>query len=84
MGLKSLEIEYNNDTANKELGNPKQETLIKVRAVITCPNGDYRKKFKNQFPRSQLELMSVALRIFDWLTCEKCGELLKLNLEFEI
>ena len=84
MGLKSLEIEYNNDTANKELGNPKQETLIKVRAVITCPNGDYRKKFKNQFPRSQLELMSVALRIFDWLTCEKCGELLKLDLEFEI
>jgi hypothetical protein len=84
LGLKSLEIEYNNDPANKALGNPKQETLIKVRAVITCPNGDYRKKFKNQFPRSQLELMSVALRIFDWLTCEKCGELLKLDLEFEI
>ena len=82
--MKSLEIEYNNGVASKTLDNPTQESLIKVRAIITCPNGDYSKKFTNSFPRSQLELMTVALRIFDWLTCEKCGELLKLNLEFEI
>jgi hypothetical protein len=79
-----LEIGYNNSTADKALDNLKHESLIKVRAVITCPNGDYQKKFTNKFPRSQLELMTVALRIFDWLTCEKCGELLKLDLEFEI
>ena len=79
-----MEIELNNKTTNKTFNDSDNENLIKVRAIISCPSGDYTKKFRNQFPRSQLELMTVAFRIFDWMTCPKCGELLNLNLEFEI
>lgn len=58
--------------------------LIKVKAIITCPNGDYKKKFRNQFPRKDIELMVVSLKIFDWMVCHRCGEILDLNLEFNI
>ncbi len=58
------------------------DELIKVRAIITCPNGDYKKKFRNQFLRKEIALIIPCLKIFDWLTCNKCGELLDLNLEF--
>ena len=60
------------------------QDIINVRAIISCPSGDYQKKFKNRFPRKDVELQVVALKIFDFLTCSKCGELLDLNLEFEI
>jgi len=60
------------------------EDIINVRAIISCPSGDYKKKFKNRFPRKEIEIMVVAFRIFDWMSCPKCGELLNLNLEFEI
>jgi len=62
----------------------RQPDLITVRASITCPRCDYSKKFRNQFYRRDLELMVVALKVFDWLTCTRCGELLDLNLEYEI
>lgn len=58
--------------------------IIKVRAIMKCPSCSFRKAFKNQFPRKDIELMTVALKVFDWLTCVKCGELLNLDLEFEI
>ncbi len=58
--------------------------LIRVRAIITCPNGDYKKKFRNQFLRKDIELMVVTLKIFDWMVCHRCGEILDLNLEFDI
>ena len=69
----------------KELSSSeKKYDVINVRAIMICPNGDFRKVFKNQFPRNNIELMIVALKIFDWLTCVNCGELLNLDLEFEV
>ena len=74
-----------NKNATKEaFDSSETEELISVRAIISCPTGDYKKKFKNKFPRKDLELMVVAFKIFDFMTCSKCGELLNLNLEFEI
>jgi hypothetical protein len=79
-----MEIEMNNNTTEKPFDESERSDLIRVRAIISCPSGDYKKKFKNQFPRKDLELMVVAFKIFDFMTCSKCGELLNLNLEFEI
>ncbi|MHA1472451.1 MAG: hypothetical protein ACTSQW_05070 [Promethearchaeota archaeon] len=76
-----MEIDMNNSVA---FVNSESEDVIKVRAIISCPSGDYKKKFKNVFHRKDLELMVVAFKIFDFMTCSKCGELLNLNLEFEI
>lgn len=58
--------------------------VIQVRAIISCPECTYRKTFRNQFARKDLELMVVALKVFDWMVCNTCGELLNLDLEFEI
>ncbi len=72
------------NSQEKGIEATEDHSLIKVRALITCPNGDYNKKFRNQFLRKELELLIPCLKIFDWLTCTKCGELLNLNLEFNI
>ena len=74
----------NNNATDTSFNDSERNDVIKVRAIISCPSGDYRKKFKNEFPRKDLELMVVAFKIFDFMTCSKCGELLNLNLEFEI
>ncbi len=74
----------NKNASENSFGSPEMEDIISVRAIISCPSGDYKKKFKNRFPRKDLELMVVAFKIFDFMTCSKCGELLNLNLEFEI
>ena len=74
----------NNNATDSSFIDTEGEDVIKVRAIISCPSGDYKKIFKNQFPRKDIELQVVALKIFDFLTCSKCGELLDLNLEFEI
>ncbi|MFX0011166.1 MAG: hypothetical protein ACFE9R_12680 [Candidatus Hermodarchaeota archaeon] len=79
-----MEIEMNNNATETSFSDSEREDVIKVRAIISCPSGDYKKKFRNQFPRKDLELMVVAFKIFDFMTCSKCGELLNLNLEFEI
>ncbi|MBY9019962.1 MAG: hypothetical protein KGD67_02810 [Candidatus Lokiarchaeota archaeon] len=79
-----MEIDMNNNATEPTFDSSDMEDIINVRAVISCPSGDYKKKFKNQFPRKDLELMVVAFKIFDFMTCSKCGELLNLNLEFEI
>lgn len=79
-----MEIEMNNKATETTFGDSERDDVIKVRAVISCPSGDYQKKFRNQFPRKDLELMIVCLKVFDFLTCSKCGQLLDLNLEFEI
>ena len=78
------EIEMNKNATEQTFDSPEMEDIINVRAIISCPSGDYLKKFKNRFPRKDLELMVVAFKIFDFMTCSKCGELLNLNLEFEI
>ncbi len=79
-----MEIEMNNNATEQTFDSSEAEDIINVRAIISCPSGDYKKKFKNRFPRKDLELMVVAFKIFDFMTCSKCGELLNLNLEFEI
>ena len=70
-------------------GKPSSETeahneLIQVRAIMTCPSCEWRKAFRNQFYRRDIELMVVALKVLDWLCCPDCGDLIDLNLEFEI
>lgn len=84
LGVEIMEIDYNNTRIESALRASERSDIIKVRAVIRCPTCSYEKKFKNQFPRDQLELMTVAVRIFDWMTCNKCGNLLELSLEFNI
>ena len=79
-----MEIESNKDSDHALLPSESRDDIIKVRAIISCPTCEYVKKFRNQFPRSELELMVVTLKIFDWLCCNKCGELLNLTLEFNI
>ncbi|MHA1293444.1 MAG: hypothetical protein ACTSQJ_12340 [Promethearchaeota archaeon] len=62
----------------------KRSDLLIVRAIISCPICNYRKIFRNQFLRQDIELMVVALKVFDWMVCNSCGELLNLDLEFFI
>ncbi|MFX1317100.1 MAG: hypothetical protein ACFE9T_14665 [Promethearchaeota archaeon] len=80
-----MEIDKYSESNKKAVSSSDQkEDMIQVRAVISCNTCNYRKKFKNQFPRSQLELLTVAVKVFDWMTCSKCGDLLKLDLEFNV
>ena len=79
-----MEIDNTKTSSNESLDGSKHDDLIKVRATISCPNGDYKKMFRNQFLRKEIELMVVTLKIFDWMVCHRCGELLNLNLEFSI
>lgn len=79
-----MEIDKAQDNGKESVDSSENSDLIKVRAIITCPNGDYKKKFRNQFLRKEMEMMIVSFKVFDWLTCNKCGELLKLDLEFNI
>ena len=79
-----MEIDNTKNNSRESIDGSTSDDLIKVRAIITCPNGDYKKKFTNQFLRKDIEMMIVTFKVFDWLTCNKCGELLKLDLEFNI
>jgi len=79
-----MEIKYNNESGSQPITSESSDNLIKVRAIISCPTCTYNKKFKNQFSREDLELMVVTLKIFDWMVCSKCGDLLNLTLEFNI
>jgi hypothetical protein len=77
-----LEIDNTKNSNGKSENVSEHSDLIHVRAIISCPNCGYKKKFRNQFPRNQMELLVTCIKIFDWLTCNKCGDLLKLDLEF--
>ncbi|MFX1457468.1 MAG: hypothetical protein ACFFDB_19035 [Promethearchaeota archaeon] len=79
-----MEIDNTKNDSGKPLNSSLDNELIKVRAIISCPNGDYKKIFRNQFLRKDLNLLIPSLLVFDWLTCNNCGELLELNLEFII
>ena len=79
-----MEIDNVQNNGKESVDSSESSDLIKVRAIITCPNGDYKKTFRNQFLRKEMEMMVVSFKVFDWLTCNKCGELLKLDLEFNI
>ncbi len=79
-----MEIDDRKNSNHDSSSDSESVDLIKVRAKITCPNGDYKKTFRNQFLRKDIELMVVTLKVFDWLCCVQCGELLDLNLEFVV
>ena len=80
-----MEIDELNKANSKALeGVKKPPSLIIVRAIMKCETCGKKKKFRNQFFRKDLELMIVALKVFDWMVCNKCGELFQLDLEFKI
>ncbi|MFX1487845.1 MAG: hypothetical protein ACFFBI_01765 [Promethearchaeota archaeon] len=79
-----MEINNTQSNSKESIGALESKELIKVRATISCPSCGYKKKFRNQFLRKDLELLTVAVKVFDWLTCNKCGELLKLDLDFNV
>ncbi len=79
-----MEIDNTKNSSDKAVVDSGDSDLIQVRAIISCPNCGYKKKFKNQFPRKDLELLTVAVKVFDWMTCNTCGDLLKLDLEFQV
>ncbi|MFX0003086.1 MAG: hypothetical protein ACFE9C_01495 [Candidatus Hodarchaeota archaeon] len=79
-----MEIDNTKKSNDKSENISEISNLIDVRAIISCPNCNYKRKFRNQFPRNQMELLVTCIKIFDWLTCNKCGDLLKLDLEFNV
>ena len=74
---------YSGITDNNASQSGSQD-VIGVRALMTCPSCGWRKAFRNQFYRRDIEMMVVALKVFDWLTCPRCGDLIDLNIEYEI
>ncbi len=85
MGLENLEIDFNKSGTGNGLNESEiAKDIIKVKAILSCPTCTYNKVFRNQFRQRDMEQMVVCIKIFDWLTCSKCGELINLNLEFEI
>ncbi|MFX1237640.1 MAG: hypothetical protein ACFFAS_10725 [Promethearchaeota archaeon] len=80
-----MEIDGSKEQSVKATENIKDRPdLIIVRAIMQCNTCKTKKKFRNQFLRKDLELMVVALKVFDWMTCQRCGELFKLDLEISI
>ncbi|MFW9818268.1 MAG: hypothetical protein ACFFE5_01565 [Candidatus Thorarchaeota archaeon] len=79
-----MEIDNTKNNSKKTIGASEDSDLIQVRAIISCPNCGYKKKFRNQFPRKDLELLTVAVKVFEFITCNTCGDLIKLDLEFNI
>ncbi len=79
-----MEIDNTKNNSDKAIGASSDSDLIQVRAIISCPNCGYKKKFRNQFPRKDLELLTVAVKVFEFITCNTCGDLIKLDLEFNI
>jgi hypothetical protein len=81
-----LETDFNKPKNDDEALTEKEHDndLINVRAIITCSHCGTKKTFINKFSQNSMEQMIVSLKVFDWLTCDKCGELLKLDLNFII
>ena len=62
----------------------KNEDVIDARITLKCPYCSYKRKFKNKFSPSNMELITVTFKIIDWLTCEKCDHQLNFSLDFFI
>jgi hypothetical protein len=77
-----MEIKDTQNNSGESIESSKHDELIHVRAIISCPSCGYKKKFRNQFLRKDLELLVVAAKVFEFITCNKCGDLIKLDLEF--
>jgi len=80
--METKNLQQESGTITNEL--QEDDNRIKVRAIVSCPNCSYKKSFKNTFQRSNIETMVVSLKVFDWLSCPSCGEMLKMSLEFDI
>ena len=80
-----MEIDYNNAGSNKKSVSETEyeKDLIKVKATLSCHQCGYTKTFKNQFHQKNIEHMVVSLKCFEYMTCN-CGELLNLDLNFEL
>lgn len=80
-----MEIDYNNAGSTKKSINETEyeKGLIRVKATLSCHSCGYTKTFKNQFHKKNIEQMVVSLKCFDYMTCT-CGELLNLDLNFEL
>lgn len=57
---------------------------IQARIILKCPTCGYHRTFKNVFSRDKIELVVVTLKIVDWLSCERCGDLLNSEVEYTI
>jgi hypothetical protein len=79
-----MEIDNTKNRSDKAVGASGDSDLIHVKAIISCSSCNYKKMFRNQFPRKDLELLTVAVKVFEFITCNKCGDLIKLDLEFNI
>ena len=81
-----MESDYNKSKNGEKASSeePLDKNTVSVRAIISCPTCGTEKSFKNRFSLNSIEQMVVSLKIFDWLTCSECGELLKLDLEFKL
>lgn len=77
-----MEINNAQNSSGESAESSNHDEPIQVRAIISCPTCGYKKKFRNQFLRKDLELLTVAVKVFDYITCNKCGDLIKLDLEF--
>ncbi|MHA1913517.1 MAG: hypothetical protein ACW990_04395 [Promethearchaeota archaeon] len=79
-----MEINNTQENKDKAASSSENDDLIRVTANISCPSCSYKKKFKNQFPRKDIEMMVVSIKVFDYLTCSRCGDILKLDLDFNV
>lgn len=61
----------------------KTKNVIKVKAILNCKNCGYSKAFKKIFTRDNIEMLVVSAKVMDFSSCD-CGELISLQLEFEI
>lgn len=72
-----------NEHSKEPIKEQVDDDKITVRALLSCPNCGYQRSFTNTFKRSSIELLTVSLKIFEWLTCD-CGALIDLTLEFNM
>ena len=79
LGVSCMEINNTQNDSGESGESSKHDEPIQVRAIISCSNCGYKKKFRNQFLRKDLELLTVAVKVFDYITCNKCGDLIKLD-----
>ena len=82
LGEYYMEINNTQNNSRESVESSKKDEPIQVRATLSCPSCGYKKKFKNQFLRKDLELLTVAVKVFEFITCNTCGDLIKLDLEF--
>ncbi len=85
LSLFNMENLYTNkkNSSKEPLKKQIDMDMIKARANLTCPTCGYERSFTNIFKRDSIELLTVSLKIFEWLTCD-CGTLINLTLEFQM